>query len=146
MKAHDILADKGRRVVTADADCLLIDAMAIFFANKIGSLIVVDKNDSILGIIAPNDIMKAVHQDLDKAVSLTVREAMSKKLIVAGLDDSLEYIQAIMTENRVRHIPILDQGKLAGMISIGDILKALMTEKNVEIKYLQDYIEDRYPA
>ncbi len=146
MKAHDILADKGRRVVTADADCLLIDAMAIFFANKIGSLIVVDKNDSILGILAPNDIMKAVHQDLDKAVSLTVREAMSKKLIVAGPNDSIEYIQAIMTENRVRHIPILDQGKLAGMISIGDILKALMTEKNVEIKYLQDYIEDRYPA
>lgn len=146
MKAQDILADKGRRVVTADADSLLIDAMAIFFANKIGSLIVVDKNDSILGILAPNDIMKAVHQDLDKAVSLTVREAMSKKLIVASPDDSIEYIQAIMTENRVRHIPILDQGKLAGMISIGDILKALMTEKNVEIKYLQDYIEDRYPA
>lgn len=146
MKARDILAVKGKRVVTADADCLLIDAMAIFFANKIGSLLVVDKNDSILGIIAPNDILRAVHRDLDKAVSLRVKDAMITNLIVATPDDSIEYIQAIMTENRIRHIPILDQGKLAGVISIGDILKAYMTEKNVEIKYLQDYIEDRYPA
>jgi CBS domain-containing protein len=146
MKAKEILAAKGSRVVTADEDCLLIDAMAIFFANKIGSLLVVDKNDKILGIIAPNDILKAVHKDLAAVAAISVKEAMVKEMIVATPDDSIEYIQAIMTENRVRHIPILDRGKLAGLISIGDIMKALMTEKNVEIKYLQDYIEDRYPA
>lgn len=146
MKAREVLEAKGTRVITVVEDSLLVDVMAIFFANKVGSLIVVDKYDNILGIVAPNDILKAVHKNLDKVPQMQVRDVMIRDLIVATPDDDLDYIQNIMTENRVRHIPILDGGKLIGLVSIGDVVKAQMTIKNVENRYLKDYIEGKYPA
>jgi len=146
MKAKEILDAKGTRVITVIEDSLIVDVMAIFFANRVGSLLVVDKHDNILGIVAPNDILKAVHKNLDRVPEMQVREVMVSDLIVATPDDDLDYIQNIMTENRVRHIPILDGGKLIGLISIGDVVKAQMTIKNVENRYLKDYIEGKYPA
>ena len=146
MKARDILQAKGTRVITVSQDGLLVDVMAIFFANKVGSLLVVDKYDKILGIVAPNDVLKAVHKNLDRVPEMRVSEVMVTDLIVATPDDDLDYIQNIMTENRVRHIPILEGGKLIGLVSIGDVVKAQMKEKNVENRYLKDYIEGKYPA
>lgn len=146
MKAKDILKVKGTRVVTTNEDSLLVDVMAIFFANKVGSLLVVDKFDNILGIVAPNDVLKAVHKNLDRVPEMRVKEVMVKELIVATPEDDLDYIQNIMTDNRVRHIPILENGALVGMISIGDVVKAQMKEKHVENRYLKDYIEGKYPA
>ena len=146
MKAKDILKAKGTRVITTHEESLLVDVMAIFFANKVGSLLVVDKHDNIRGIVAPNDVLKAVHKNLDNVPNMTVKEVMITDLIVADPEDDIDYIQNIMTENRVRHIPILDNGKLMGVVSIGDVVKAQMTAKNVENKYLKDYIEGKYPA
>lgn len=146
MKVKDILASKGSRVITTHEDSMIVDVMAIFFANKVGSLLVVDKNDKILGLVAPSDVLKAVHQKLDKVPVMKVREVMVTDLIVATPEDDIAYIQNIMTENRVRHIPVLEGSKLVGLVSIGDVVKAQMTEKNVENKYLKDYIEGKYPA
>jgi CBS domain-containing protein len=146
MKVKDILAAKGSRVITTHEDSMIVDVMAIFFANKVGSLLVVDKNDKILGLVAPSDVLKAVHQKLDKVPVMKVKEVMVTDLIVATPEDDIAYIQNIMTENRVRHIPVLEGGKLVGLVSIGDVVKAQMTEKNVENKYLKDYIEGKYPA
>lgn len=146
MKAKDILEGKGTRVITTSENTLLVDVMAIFFANKVGSLLVVDKFDNIMGIVAPNDVLKAVHLNLDRVPEMQVKEVMVTDLIVATPDDDIDYIQNVMTDNRVRHIPILDGGKLIGLVSIGDVVKAQMTEKNVENRYLKDYIEGKYPA
>lgn len=146
MKVKDILAAKGSRVITTHEDSLIVDVMAIFFANKVGSLLVVDKHDRILGIVAPSDVLKAVHQKLDTVPKMTVKEVMITDLIVATPEDDIAYMQNIMTENRVRHIPVLENSKLVGLVSIGDVVKAQMTEKNVENKYLKDYIEGKYPA
>jgi len=146
MKAKEILEAKGTRVITTTEDTLLVDVMAIFFANRVGSLLVVDKHQKILGIVAPNDVLKAVHKNLDRVPEMRVREVMVTDLIVANPDDDIDYIQNIMTENRVRHIPILNDGNLLGIVSIGDVVKAQMKEKNVENKYLKDYIEGKYPA
>ncbi len=112
MKAKDILAVKGSRVITTHQDNTVMEAIALFFINRVGSLIIVDEHDHIKGILAPNDILKAVHTDLDNIRQAKVSQYMSKDLIVAKPDDKVDYIQAVMTENRVRHIPIMDQGKL----------------------------------
>lgn len=146
MKVKDILQVKGTRVVTTNENSLLVDVMAIFFANKVGSLLVVDNFDNILGIVAPNDVLNAVHTNLDRVPEMRVNEVMIKELIVATPEDDVDYIQNIMTENRVRHIPILDDGALVGLVSIGDVVKAQMNEKHVENRYLKDYIEGKYPA
>lgn len=146
MKAREILETKGSRVVTCHEDDSLIDALAIFSANKIGSLIVVDSHDKIQGIIAPRDILIVVLRNLEEIKTLKVSDIMTRDLIVATMDDRVDYIQAIMTENRIRHVPILEGTELKGIISIGDAVKAQIKEKEVENRYLKDYIEGKYPA
>ncbi len=146
MKVKDILAEKGSRVVTTHQDNTVVEAMALFFANKIGSLLVVDKDDNILGILAPNDVLKAVQIDAENISTIRVSSIMTKDIIAASEEDTIDYIQAIMTENRIRHIPILEGKILKGVISIGDVVKAQIEEKEVENRYLKDYIEGKYPA
>lgn len=146
MKAKEILAEKGTRVVTIREDNLLVDVMSHFLANQIGSLVVVDKYGKILGIVAPHDVLKAVHHSPESILTLMVSEVMSENLIVAGPDDDVDKLMAIMTENRVRHIPIIKDGKMVGLVSIGDVVKAQLTVQDVEINYLKDYIEGKYPA
>lgn len=146
MKAKDILDDKGTRVVTIHMENLLVDVMSHFLVNRVGSLVVVDKFDKILGIVAPVDVLQAVHKDPESISTMTVREVMSEDVIVAGPEESIERLMAIMTENRIRHIPIIEKGKLAGIVSIGDAVKAQLTVHEVQISYLKDYIEGKYPA
>ena len=146
MKVKDILAQKGSRVITIDKDISVLDAMKIFPANRVGSLIVVDKNNEILGLIAARDVLMAVINHLEQIETMTVEKIMTTNLIIGTEEDSIEYLQAIMTENRIRHVPILEGRKLKGLVSIGDVVKALMTEKDVENRYLKDYIADKYPG
>lgn len=146
MKAMDILAEKGTRVVTIRNNNLLVDVMSYFLVNRIGSLVVVDKNDEILGIVAPNDVLKAVSQNPESISTVMVSEIMTKDVIVAAPEDDVDNLLAIMTENRIRHIPIIDGGKMVGLVSIGDVVKAQLTVQDVHISYLKDYIEGKYPA
>ncbi|OEU56166.1 MAG: hypothetical protein BA862_07740 [Desulfobulbaceae bacterium S3730MH12] len=146
MKVKDILAKKGSQVITVREETTVLDAMSVFSSNRVGSLLVVDKNDAILGIIAARDILMAVMNDLQGITELPVSKIMTKELIVATEDDNIDYIQAIMTENRIRHIPVLDGRELKGLVSIGDVVKLLLKAKDVENRYLKDYIADKYPG
>lgn len=146
MKVKDILAAKGSRVITIEKDTPVLDAMAIFSANRVGSLLVVDKDENILGIIAARDVLMAVINHLEQIKTITVEKIMTTNLIVGTEDDTIHYIEAIMTENRIRHVPIVEGNKLKGLVSIGDVVKALMKETHVENRYLKDYIADKYPG
>ena len=146
MKVKDILAAKGSHVVTISKDTGVIEAMSIFSANRIGSLLIVDKAKNILGIIGARDVLMAVVNHPDTIKRLKVESIMTTNLIIGTEDDSVDYILAIMTENRIRHIPIMDGRDLKGMVSIGDVVKALLKEKDVENRYLKDYIADKYPG
>lgn len=145
MKVKDILAVKGNRVVTIEKETSVIDSMSIFSANRIGSLLIVDKNNTILGIIGARDVLMAVVNHLDEIKTMTVEEIMTTNLIVGTEDDHVDYILAVMTENRIRHVPIMNGKELKGMVSIGDVVKSLLKEKDVENRYLKDYIADKYP-
>jgi len=145
MKVKDILAEKGSRVVTIEKNIKIIDAMSIFSANRIGSLLIVDKDNEIQGIIGARDVLMAVVTHPDNFKNMTVDMIMTTNLIIGTEDDHVDYILAIMTENRIRHIPIMQGKELRGMVSIGDVVKALLKEKDVENRYLKDYIADKYP-
>ena len=147
MKAKDILALKGDNVLTCNVNDSLMAALGIFAENKVGSLLVLDSDKKISGIISPRDILLAVLNDPDSVKSLAVSDVMTKDLLVATPEDTVSYIQSIMTENRVRHMPIvLDNGTLAGIVSIGDVVKSQIDQKTVENHYLRDYIEGKYPG
>jgi len=146
MKVKDILAKKGRQVVNIREETTVLDAIHIFSANRVGSLLVVDKENNILGIVAARDVLMAVVNNLDNITELKVDDIMTTELIVATEEDDIDYIQAIMTENRIRHIPVLDGKELKGIVSIGDVVKSLLKAKDVENRYLKDYIADKYPG
>lgn len=146
MKMKDILAEKGSRVITCHEDNSVMEALAIFSANRVGSLLVVDPYDNIQGILAPRDVLMAMLRQPDTFKEIRVKDIMTRNLIVGTPDDNISYIQAIMTENRIRHVPIVEGKRLRGLVSIGDVVKAQMTEKEVENRYLKEYIEGKYPA
>ncbi len=146
MKVKDILASKGSRVVTVEKSTTVIDAMTIFSVNRIGSLLVVDKDDTIQGIIGAKDVLMAVVNHLEEIKTLSVDKIMTTNLIVPTEEDDSDYLLTVMTENRIRHIPILANKELKGMVSIGDVVKSQLKEMDVENKYLKDYIADKYPG
>jgi CBS domain-containing protein len=146
MKVRDILAQKGSRVVTIRKETTVLNAISMFSVNRVGSLLVVDMNDNILGIVAARDVLMAVVNELDGIKELLVDNIMTTELIVATEDDDIDYVEAIMTENRIRHIPVLDGKELKGIISIGDVVKLILKAKHVENRYLKDYIADKYPG
>jgi len=147
MKVKDILKAKGSKVYTISENSTLMAATAKFFSNKIGSLMVVNDKDEIVGIVSPNDILKAIHEGCTENCALQrVAQVMTKNIICASEEDSIDYIQAIMTENRVRHIPIMEGKELKGLVSIGDVVNAQISRRDVENRYLIDYIEGKYPA
>lgn len=147
MKVKDILKVKGSKVYTINENSTLMAATAKMFSNKIGSLIVVNDKEEIVGIVAPNDILKAVHEGCVENCSLQrVNQVMTKNLLCASEEDTIDYIQAVMTENRIRHIPILDKTELKGLVSIGDVVNAQIKIHEVENHYLKDYIEGKYPG
>lgn len=146
MKVKEILAAKGNRVVTIEKETKILDAMSIFSANRVGSLLIVDKDNAIQGIIGARDVLNAVIKNYKEIAEIAVEEIMTTNLIVGTEEDRIDYILAVMTENRIRHIPIMDGKELKGLVSIGDVVKSQLKEKDVENKYLKDYIADKYPG
>jgi CBS domain-containing protein len=129
MKVEKILESKEKEVFSIHIEAIVSDALNILNEKNIGALMVLDSSRNIQGIVTERDIM-------------TPRE----KLIVARADDEINDLMGAMTQNRVRHIPVVDEhDKVMGMISIGDIIKAMLKDKDYQIRHLKDYIESKYP-
>lgn len=125
-KVGDLLKVKGSQVLTTYKDNVIADAVAVLVEHNIGSLIVMDREHNIAGIITERDIMRASHREGPDFVKIKVGDVMTSRddLIVGVVDDSLDYIMQVMTQNKIRHVPIIDKERLLGMLSIGDVVKA----------------------
>ncbi|UCE05952.1 MAG: CBS domain-containing protein [bacterium] len=146
MKVKDILAEKGTHVVTINQEATVYEALQTFAANRVGSLLALDDKGGIVGIIGARDALMAVLKACDEIKKTKVREIMTKNIIIGAPEDELDNIEVIMTENRVRHLPIIEEQKLAGIVSLGDVVKAQLKNVHVENRYLKDYIVGKYPA
>ena len=145
MKAKEIIEKKGTKVFTSSPSYSIKNALNCMIENKVGSLIIVDDKKAPVGIITERDILRLVNHKDDWKNS-SVGEYMTKKLVIGLPDDDLEYIMSLMTLNYFRHVPILEDGKIAGIISIGDIVKAQLKDYKSDNRYLSDYIASKYPA
>ncbi len=141
MKVKDILKHKGTAVATIAADASLHDALERFITLRIGSLVVIDRHAPIVGIITERDLLGECATHPEDMKEMMVREIMSTNPIIAVPEDEVAYIMGIMTHNRIRHLPILDGERLAGMISIGDVVKAQLEAAEFENRYLRDFIQ-----
>jgi len=140
MNVREILAVKGSKVWSVKSTTTIHDAVRMLVSQKIGALLVYDNKEDIVGIVTERDIMRACYEYGTALTSTLIEKVMTKRVMIATPDDDLDYAMNIMTQNRVRHIPIVENEKLQGMISIGDVVKALLNESQIQIRYLKDYL------
>jgi CBS domain-containing protein len=142
MKIKDLLKNKGPEVFTVGIDKSLKDAIAILVANNIGSLLVINADGKIEGILTERDILRQSAKDPHSFGEISVRESMTSNIIFIEDEDTLEYASSIISNNKIRHLPVLNKNKvLVGLISIGDINTSHVKMVKAENKYLRDYIE-----
>ncbi len=140
MLVRDILSDKGRTVHTCAPDDSLADVVDVLVGHNIGSLIVM-QNDEMTGIITERDILRATAATRGPLESVCVRDRMTRLPVVISPGDSVSDAMCLMTERRIRHLPVVEQGRLVGIISIGDTVKAQYDELCRENHYLKSYIQ-----
>jgi CBS domain-containing protein len=140
MKVKDILHHKGTDVQITHPEATIQDVMEVLLAHRIGSLVVCADRGEIVGIITERDVLRECALRGSQVHATRVREVMTTRLIVGSLDDEVGYVMGIMTHNRIRHLPIIAAQRLAGLISIGDVVKAQLEETEFENRYLRDYI------
>ena len=139
------------KIHTIKPDDTIKNAVDVLNKNRIGSLIVMDDNKEIHGIVSERDILiKLAETNVkDNVHNIVIKEIMTKreKLIVGNPDDTLEYLMNVMLENKIRHMPIVDENeKLKCLISMRDIIKFLLKESKQKVKYLRDYVQGKYPS
>ena len=146
MRIADILRKKGSDVVTIEPQKTVWDAIQTLNEHKIGAAVVTDTDDRVVGIISERDILQAAAKQRESIKDLSIADIMTTDLIIGVADDRLDYVMGVMTQNRIRHLPVMDEEKLIGIVSIGDVVKSLSQEREIEIKYLTDYITGKYPG
>lgn len=146
MKVKDILSGKNRGVVTTTPETHVGEAMGILIQHKISCLPVLDQKNQLVGIVSDKDIFRRIHSSAADFKSCPIGDIMTTNLIIGVPDDEVSYVAGLMTENRIRHIPILEGQQLKGLVSVGDIVKTQMLETKIENRYLKQYIEGSYPG
>src|ERR1700755_1285603 len=138
MRVQDILRSNGSKLVTIPYDATIHQASRKMSAEHVGMLLVLDERDQLVGLLSERDVTCFIARKAGDALRSPVSEAMSDAWLMAFPDDSVTHVMRLMTEERVRHIPVIEQGALAGVISIGDILKSRLAEKDQEAEVLRD--------
>ena len=137
MRISDVLRGKGHQVVTIRPDQTVREAVERLAQHRIGALVVEEMLKPV-GVFSERDLVNHLAKSGARAYEFKVHEAMSSPVISGKPDDTVEHALGQMTQHRIRHLPILDKGDLAGMISIGDLVKHRMDQKELEANTLLD--------
>jgi len=140
-----ILAEKGGDVIRIDGDATVFDAVKAMVDANVGAILVSvqDRPDRVEGIFTERDYLRriAVHERTSR--DTLVREVMTSPVIVVGPETTVEEAMALMTDRRIRHIPVVEGERLIGMVSIGDLVRVQSQEQSFKIRYLTEYISAR---
>jgi len=141
MNVQSIIGGKGADVATIAQTASLHDAVRALGERRIGALVVSGDGRAIEGILSERDIVRAASQHGADALDASVGSVMSTKVVTCSIGDGVDRLMSLMTERRIRHLPVVDEmGHLAGIVSIGDVVKARLTELEHENRALADYI------
>lgn len=142
-KLREVLSKKSGDLVHIDPQASLRDAAERLCEHRIGALLVTNEEGALVGILSERDIMRALAQRIDVDAT-TVVATMTRKLIVAVEEDDVAHAMHVMTKARIRHLPIMRNNALVGLLSIGDLVNAVRGETEKQVRYLQDYLEGKY--
>ena len=135
----DVLRGKGSAVFAADPDDTVYDALAVMAEKNIGAL-VVREGERVVGIFSERDYARQVVLKGKASKDTPIRDVMTSRVVFVRPQQSLEECMALMTDKHIRHLPVLDEAKLVGIVSIGDVVKAVISEREFLISQLENYI------
>ena len=139
---REILKEKGNNIWSVTPDTSVYDALSLMADKSIGAVLVLGDN-SLKGIMSERDYARKIILKGKSSREVSVSEIMSTKVVYIDIDTDIEECMALMINKRIRHLPVFEDGNLAGIISIGDVVKALINEKEVVISELENYITGR---
>ena len=149
MKLHDsverILREKGSEVYSISPDATVYEALEMLEERNIGALLVM-AGDQLVGLLSERDYVRKVKLKGYSSTDLKVEEIMSSPVVTVDPKTTVDECMRSMTNKRCRHLPVLDEGKVVGVVSIGDLVNWIMTAQDNTIHQLEDYICGKYPA
>lgn len=132
---------RGAGVVTIPPNVAVAEAARALATNRIGALVVVEDDGAVVGILSERDIVRGVALQGERCLQGNVRELMTAAVLTCHEDDTLESLMQIMTSRRIRHLPVIDaDGKLTGIVTIGDVVKSRLDEADMEVDNLRHYV------
>jgi CBS domain-containing protein len=138
----EILDEKGHEVLRVDAGTSVFDAVKLMVDSNVGSLLVTE-DGGITGILSERDYLRRVTLEGRSDRDIEVREIMSSPVLVATPETTIDECMALMTDRRIRHVPVVDGTEVVGIVSIGDVVKFKSKQQSFELQYLHDYISAR---
>ena len=140
-RIRELLLGKGDQVHTISETSSLLEAVRRMNDLKIGCLVVMGEGAAPCGMITERDVLRTIATVTNDLANIAVEEVMTKRVVVCGIDDRIDKVRSIMKNQYVRQLPVVDDdGKLSGIVSLGDVSACLIGEEAMEIKYLHDYI------
>ena len=141
MKISDVLRNKGTEVVTIRPEDSVTRLLEVLADRGVGALVVSPDGQSVVGIVSERDVVRHLHRRGAKVLAAPVSDIMTSEVTTCSADDAVESLAATMTERRIRHVPVVEDGHLASIVSIGDIVKhrisALQSERDQLVGYIQ---------
>jgi len=139
LEVRQLLAEKGHRIFAIGPDEPVLAAVRLMADHYIGALLVM-RGDELVGIVSERDYARKIILQNRASAETPVRDIMTSPVVTVRPSDTTDTCMRICTERRVRHLPVLEGGKVVGVLSIGDLVKAVITEQSQEIEHLQRYI------
>ena len=145
-RVSDILKSKAKQLWTILPEASVLDALKLMAEKEIGALMVIDKKDKVVGIMTERDYARKIALKGKTSLETRVKDIMTPydKMYTVKLDTPIEDCMVLMTGKHIRHVPIFDGGKFVGVISIGDVVKSTISQKDMLIDQLSDYIGGKY--
>ncbi len=140
MNVSTILKNKGFDVITCQPDARLSEIVNMLNRHKIGSVVIVDGDDMVCGIVSERDVVGALAEKGGAVLDQPVADCMTKEVFTCTGEDTLEKLMSEMTMHRFRHLPVVEGGRLVGLVSIGDVVKQRIAEAEMEAAAMRDYI------
>jgi CBS domain-containing protein len=140
MNVSQLLGDKGHEVISVEPQRTLADAVKVLAERRIGAVAVTGADGALVGILSERDIIRALGQNGATALESPVSRVMTAKVVTCRPQTSVDELMEIMTSGRFRHVPVIDNGRIAGIVSIGDVVKYRVAEIEAEGRAMRDYI------
>jgi CBS domain-containing protein len=144
MHVSAILKEKGSDVVTTEAEQTIAETAKLLDRHRIGAVLVLGPDGSVAGVLSERDIVRGVARHGERALAMAVRDLMTREVVVCEPRDTVQDVMALMTHRRIRHVPVVEQGRLAGIVSIGDVVKGRLGDVEMEAESLRAYVQGAF--